>query len=133
MVVTPILTAGQGIEGLLRIYAGAAALSAAVFAALSRERPPRPPGPAEAEERTRMFEGLKSMLRQKDFLLLLVIFFVGLGMFNGVSTWIEVIVRSRGFSASRPASGRPHAHRGHPRRAWRSPWSRTACGGASPS
>jgi cyanate permease len=47
-----------------------------------------------------MFEGLKSMLRQKDFILLLVIFFVGLGMFNGVTTWIEVIVRSRGFSSA---------------------------------
>ena len=47
-----------------------------------------------------MFEGLKSMLRQKDFIVLLIIFFVGLGIFNGVSTWIEVIVRSRGFSIS---------------------------------
>ena len=47
-----------------------------------------------------MFDGLKSMMKQKDFILLLVIFFVGLGMFNGVTTWIEVIVRSRGFSSA---------------------------------
>ncbi len=47
-----------------------------------------------------MFDGLKSMLRQRDFLFLLIMFFVGLGMFNGVSTWVEDIVRPRGFSIS---------------------------------
>jgi cyanate permease len=100
MIVTPMLTTGYGIKGMLLIYAAATAISAVAFIALSREHPPTPPGPAGSEERSRMFEGLKSMLRQKDFILLLVIFFVGLGMFNGVTTWIEVIVRSRGFSSS---------------------------------
>jgi MFS family permease len=45
-----------------------------------------------------MLDGLKRMLRQKDFILLMVIFFVGLGIFNGVSTWIETIIRPRGFT-----------------------------------
>jgi len=40
------------------------------------------------------------MLRNRDFLLLLAIFFIGLGMFNGVTTWIETIVRARGFSSA---------------------------------
>lgn len=48
-----------------------------------------------------MLDGLKSMLRQRDFILLLIIFFIGLGMFNGVSTWIEAIVRPLGFSLTR--------------------------------
>jgi len=47
-----------------------------------------------------MLDGLKSMIRQKDFLFLLIMFFVGLGMFNSISTWIEDIVRPRGFSIS---------------------------------
>ena len=34
----------------------------------------------------------------RDFVLLLVIFFVGLGVFNAVTTWIEEIVSPRGFS-----------------------------------
>jgi len=45
-----------------------------------------------------VFDGLKQMLRQRDFILLLVIFFVGLGVFNAASTWIEDILRPRGFS-----------------------------------
>jgi MFS family permease len=47
-----------------------------------------------------MFDGLKAMLRRRDFLILLAMFFVGLGMFNGVATWIEDIVRPRGFTIS---------------------------------
>ncbi len=45
-----------------------------------------------------MFDGLKQAIRKKDFLLLMLIFFIGLGVFNSVTTWIEDIVRPRGFS-----------------------------------
>jgi len=45
-----------------------------------------------------MYDGLKLTLRKRDFLLLMLIFFIGLGVFNGVTTWIENIVRPRGFS-----------------------------------
>ena len=62
---------------------------------LAREHPPTPAG---RKKRVLMFDGLKSMLRRRDFLFLLVIFFVGLGLFNSVSTWIEDIVRPRGFT-----------------------------------
>jgi len=34
----------------------------------------------------------------RNFILLLVIFFFGLGVFNSVTTWIEDILRPRGFS-----------------------------------
>jgi MFS family permease len=47
-----------------------------------------------------MFDGLKQVVRQKDFILLMLIFFIGLGVFNSVTTWIEDIVRPRGFSAT---------------------------------
>jgi MFS family permease len=45
-----------------------------------------------------VFDGLKQTLRKRDFLLTMAIFFIGLGVFNGVTTWIEDIVRPRGFS-----------------------------------
>jgi MFS family permease len=45
-----------------------------------------------------MLDGLKSMIRQRDFIILLFMFFVGLGLFNSVSTWVEDIIRPRGFS-----------------------------------
>jgi MFS family permease len=100
MVLTPRLTIQFGIPGMLRVYGIAATVAAVFFIALAREYPPTAPCPPGQDVRTLMFDGLKSMLRQKDFILLLAIFFVGLGALNGVSTWIEQIVRPRGFSIS---------------------------------
>ena len=50
------------------------------------------------EERALVFDGLRQLLRKTDFILLFVVFFIGLGLFNAVSTWIEDILRPRGFS-----------------------------------
>ncbi len=100
MVVTPMLTIHYGISKMLLTY-GALALAAAVtFFAVVKEKPPTPPGPPEMEERALMFDGLKLALRTRDFLLLMVVFFVGLGAFNGITTWIEELVRPRGFTIS---------------------------------
>ena len=45
-----------------------------------------------------MFDGLLQVMRKKNFLLLMLIFFIGLGVFNSVINWIEDIVRPRGSS-----------------------------------
>ena len=52
------------------------------------------------EVRSLAFDGFKQMFRQRNFLLLLVIFFIGLGVFNAVTTWIENILAPRGFSST---------------------------------
>ena len=98
LALTPFLTLRIGLEGMLMGYGVGAIVAGAVFLALARERPPTPPGPAEQEERALMFDGLKQALRKRDFLLLMLVFFIGLGVFNSVTTWIEDIVRPRGFS-----------------------------------
>ena len=49
-----------------------------------------------------VFDGIKLALRQQDFLLTMVIFFIGLGVFNGVITWIEDIVRPAAFRSPKP-------------------------------
>jgi len=64
-----------------------------------REAPPTPPSHVTGHERFKVFEGLKHMLRQRDMYLLLIIFFIGLGMFNAVTTWIEQILAPRGFGS----------------------------------
>jgi sugar phosphate permease len=45
-----------------------------------------------------MLDGLKHALTVKSFLLYLVVSFIGLGIFNGVTTWVEIIIRPRGFT-----------------------------------
>jgi len=100
MFLTPPLTAAYAFPGMLRIYGVCALIVAAVFLAVGRDFPGGKQPPAGERERLAMFAGLKSMLRNRDFILLLIIFFIGLGMFNGITTWIEAIVRPRGFSAA---------------------------------
>jgi MFS family permease len=45
-----------------------------------------------------MLDGLKHALKIKSFWLYLFVSFFGLGIFNGVTTWVENIVRPRGFT-----------------------------------
>jgi MFS family permease len=97
---TPYLTTQLGMGGMLTAYGIFALLAMVAFLALAREHPPTPPGPAGEEVRSLVFDGLRRMLRQRDFLILLFIFFVGLGAFNAVTTWIEEITGPHGFSAT---------------------------------
>ena len=98
LALTPYLTIRSGIGAMLVTYGIVSVIAAVVFFGLARERPPTPPCPPDQEERSLVLDGLKQTLRQRDFGLLMLIFFVGLGIFNGVTTWIENIVRPRGFS-----------------------------------
>jgi len=97
MLLTPFLVLHIGMRRMLLVYGLASAAAAAFFLLVAREHPPTPAG---RDERVLMLDGLKSMLRQRDFIFLLVMFFVGLGMFNSVSTWIEDIIRPRSFTIS---------------------------------
>ena len=98
MMLTPWLVLNYSINTMLMIYGISAVVAAGIFLVFSRERPPSPASPPGQEERSLVFDGLKQMMRMRDFLLLLGIFFIGLGVFNSVTTWIEDILRPRGFS-----------------------------------
>ena len=98
MALTPYLTIKYGLPEMLYIYGVVSLISAFAFILLAREKPPTPPCPPGQEERALMLDGLNQMIRQKDFIILMVVFFIGLGIFNGVTTWIEDIIRPRGFT-----------------------------------
>ncbi len=99
MVLTPLLTeGGMSIPTVQLIYGGAAAFSAVLFLLLAREKPPTPPCPPGQEVRALMLDGLKNALKIKSFWLYLCVSFIGLGIFNGITTWVENIIRPRGFT-----------------------------------
>lgn len=100
MLVTPFLANGHGINGMLFIYGVIAVVVAGIFLILARERPPTAPCLPGQQERSLVLDGLKDTLRNKGFYWLLFIFFIGLGVFNSVATWIEDILRPRGFTAT---------------------------------
>ena len=98
LVLSPILTGTISIPAVQLIYGGLAAFSSVLFVLLARETPPTPPGPAGSEVRALILDGLKHALTVRSFWLYLLVSFIGLGIFNGVTTWVENIIRPRGFT-----------------------------------
>jgi MFS family permease len=100
LVLTPILIETVPIPTVQLIYGAIAASSAAVFVVIAREKPPTTPGPAGTQVRALMLDGLKHALKTRPFLLYLTVSFFGMGIFNGITTWVENIVRPRGFTST---------------------------------
>ncbi|HEY5592558.1 MAG TPA: MFS transporter [Paludibacter sp.] len=100
MILTPYLTKIYNINGMLYIYGEISIIASFIFIMMSRERPRTAPCHAHQEERSLVLDGLRDTFHNKNFYWLLLIFFVGLGIFNCVTTWIEDILRPRGFSAA---------------------------------
>ncbi len=100
MAITPYVMVKYGMEKMLILYGVASAVTTFLFFLFVRERPLTPPCPPGQDERSLVFDGLRQIIRQPEFIWLMLIFFIGLGVFNGVATWIEDIVRPRGFSAT---------------------------------
>ena len=98
MVATPMLADATSVGTVQLVYGLLAAASAVFFLALAREKPATPPCPPGMEERALMLDGLKHALGVKPFLMMLVVAFVVMSAFNGVTTWVEQIVKPRGFS-----------------------------------
>ncbi len=98
MVLTPILTAQLSIPRVQLIYGGIAAFSAILFVVFSREKPATPPCPPGMEVRALMLDGLKHAFTVRAFWLYLAVSFIGMGIFNGLTTWVETIIRPRGFT-----------------------------------
>jgi len=98
MAATPYLFTSCGMEKMLMIYGIATLAGAVIFILLNKEHPPTPPCPPGHDERIGVFAGMKHIFKQRDMIYLLIIFFIALGIFNAVTTWIEQIIGPRGFT-----------------------------------
>jgi MFS family permease len=98
MVLTPELVKTMSIDHIQLLYGVIAAFSTMLFLILAREKPATPPGLPGEDSRALMLDGLKHALSVPSFWIYLFISFVGLGLFNGITTWVEPIIRLRGFT-----------------------------------
>jgi cyanate permease len=99
MVLTPMLIKSFSLPTVQLLYGAVAALSAVLFIFLAREKPGTPPCPPGQEVRALALDGLKHALRVKEFWLYLAVVFIGFGIFNGITTWVENILTPRGFTS----------------------------------
>lgn len=102
MVATPAMVAHHpdgtcDISIMLMIYGQVSLGGAFIFLILTREMPPTPPH-LEEPFVLGVFKGLKHIFRQRDMRLVLPLFFIGLGMFNAISTCIDQICQTKGLS-----------------------------------
>lgn len=103
MIVTPLfITRGADglivLEPILWMYGKWAAAGAVVTLLLLREKPPTPPDKESREERFAFKKGISHIVRSRDMQKTLLLFFIGLGMFNAVSTCIDQICQEKGLT-----------------------------------
>jgi cyanate permease len=100
MIITPFLTLSSGIDGMLYFFGVLSVIAAVTFIIFAKEGPPTAPCLPGQEERALVLDGFKIILASKDFCWLMFIFFIGLGVFNSVTTWIEGILNPRNISVT---------------------------------
>jgi MFS family permease len=100
MTITPFLLTNSGMRGMLVMYGVSGIAVSVLFFFLMKDHPATAPGPRKKTERMLAMKELKIILSNGSFIWLMAIFFIGLGVFNGVTTWIEDILRPRGFSVA---------------------------------
>ena len=93
-IVTPIILQSSGLHQTMLIYGIAGVVTTVLFLLFGRDHPPTPAG---YEEKALMLDGLKRILRLRDVYLLAFLLFVIYAIFNGIATWVEVMVRPRGL------------------------------------
>jgi sugar phosphate permease len=101
MVVTPILIAGSDgytLPQVLMFYGVLSAVGAAALLVFLREKPPTAPSKESARDRYKVFAGIGYMFKDSNMRLLVLLFFIGLGLFNAISTCIDQVCQIKGLT-----------------------------------
>jgi len=98
MFITPILVSGDDLLPMLLIYGIISLITVILFVVFVKDKPPTPPSREVIEEKVLMSEGLRKLFTNKHFIMLFILFFLGLGIFNTITTYIEGIVEPRGYN-----------------------------------
>jgi MFS family permease len=89
---TPALVNTMGFESMLLIYGAIGIVGILLFFTLVKPRPQTAPREAEVLEEISNWEGIKRILKIRDFVILGFIAMIGIGAFNGLATWLEKIL-----------------------------------------
>jgi len=87
---TPVIVEALGFQAMVLIYGIMGILGVALFYTLVRSEPPVPV--LSEEEGVSNWEGIRRILKIRDFVILGFIALIGIGVFNGLATWLEKIL-----------------------------------------
>jgi MFS family permease len=89
---TPALVQYLGFETMLLIYGILGVLGIPLFFWLAKPRPATPSREPESQQEITGWQGIKHILKMRDFVILGFIALIGIGVFNGLATWLEKIL-----------------------------------------
>ena len=89
--VTPMLVQSMSFNTMLLIYAIIGAISIPIFYIFTKTLPVGIENKIDIEEIS-YIDGIKKIIKVRDFILLCVVAFIGIGVFNGLLTWLEKIL-----------------------------------------
>lgn len=89
---TPALVQFLGFETMLLIYGILGILGILLFFSLAKAHPATAPREVEVQQEITGWQGIKHILKMRDFVILGFIALVGIGVFNGLATWLEKIL-----------------------------------------
>jgi MFS family permease len=89
---TPALVQFLGFETMLLIYGVLGILGILLFFSLVKPYPATPARDVEVQQEITGWQGIKHILKMKDFVILGFIALIGIGVFNGLATWLEKIL-----------------------------------------
>lgn len=89
---TPIMVETLGFQSMILIYGILGAAGVLLVYVLVRAKPETPPGKIEVVEQISNWEGIKSILKIRNFVILGFITLIGSGFFIGFSSWLEMIL-----------------------------------------
>ncbi|MEM2281472.1 MAG: MFS transporter [Candidatus Bathyarchaeia archaeon] len=105
MVLTPFLVPTPDITlltNMLIIYAIISVVGAGLFIGLAKEKPGLFQNEALKEEAKASIslKDIKGFFGKRDFIILEALFFIGVGLFTALLTWLEAILNMRGLTAT---------------------------------
>ena len=89
---TPWLVEGFGFSAMIWIYGIMGIVGMLAFLFFTREMPPTPARASETLEELTSWGSIKHILKMRDFVILGFVALVGIGVFNGLATWLEKIL-----------------------------------------
>ncbi len=90
---------GHGFEKTFMVY-GIASFAAGVLALIMiKEKPPTSPGPERLEHQS-FFKGFAEIMKKRDMIFLLILFLIGLGIFNAIFSLMDPIAGNIGAKDS---------------------------------
>lgn len=98
MVASPLLLDQFGMQPMLGIYAAFALLAAILVIIFTKERPPVPPGP-EAPKEMMSPRNVLRLMTNKNYIWVLIVSFISMGLFNTLMTTLESILSPRGLNS----------------------------------